>query len=497
MSYFYPVYGKLKFTLIDDLASGVTASTSFRVYFTDSDTGDARTVTSGTILAVSMKDKGSGAEFCLMTVGATASGITTITTMTRGLDPDGTYVLTGNASLAKQWEAGSEGGVTTHFLNLNRIRAVFDGNLSTGANELKIGDATASDATITHTSNAGNEQFVRHNITTGKVQFKNTGGAWTNNDAPGVGVLTAGRQINSTQLGLLTLQVDENYALDTGAADAYVVSIPSLITPYTTGEKIRFKATNANTGASTIAVNGGAAKAIKRFNSTTALSAGDIPLNGIVELVYDGTNYQLYGGSMSLTQIPEVTATATELNKMSGASANVTSTNLNTLTGGGDADALHIHSGALIAAGGFATTSNANNAAENKDTTIAIDAGLTAGKIGIEAFVFVYDADSDATRVYKASLVFNGLSFVYGAYLVHPYSETADLNHSIADASGSGTAIVFAGIGATTKRNVEIQINSITAGSGNDVTIRCAYTIVGSPGTNASAVNIIYKIYQA
>jgi hypothetical protein len=41
--------------------------------------------------------------------------------------------------------------------------------------------------------------------------------------------------------------------------------------------------------------------------------------------------------------VTAVTSTAAELNKLTGTSANVTPANLNTLTGGGDASALHVH----------------------------------------------------------------------------------------------------------------------------------------------------------
>ena len=86
------------------------------------------------------------------------------------------------------------------------------------------------------------------------------------------------------------------YVIDTGVADAYVVALRPAITAYTTGLKVVFQAINANTGASTLAVNGLAAKAIKKSVST-ALSANDILANQIVEVFYDGTNFQMLGGA--------------------------------------------------------------------------------------------------------------------------------------------------------------------------------------------------------
>lgn len=84
------------------------------------------------------------------------------------------------------------------------------------------------------------------------------------------------------------------YALDSGAADAYVVAPSPVISSYVTGEVVVFKAVNANTGASTINVNGLGVKSIKK-NGSSALEAGDIAAGQIVTVIYDGTNFQLIG----------------------------------------------------------------------------------------------------------------------------------------------------------------------------------------------------------
>lgn len=83
------------------------------------------------------------------------------------------------------------------------------------------------------------------------------------------------------------------YAADTGAANAYAAALtpaPTLVA----GSVVVFKAANANTGASTLAVNGGSATAIKK-NGSNALDGGDIAASQVVEVVYDGTNFQLLG----------------------------------------------------------------------------------------------------------------------------------------------------------------------------------------------------------
>jgi len=84
------------------------------------------------------------------------------------------------------------------------------------------------------------------------------------------------------------------YAADTGAADAYAIALDPALDTYITGMPIFFKAANANTGASTLDINGLGTKTIKK--STDAdLVAGDIKAGQIVLVVYDGTNFQMIG----------------------------------------------------------------------------------------------------------------------------------------------------------------------------------------------------------
>lgn len=81
------------------------------------------------------------------------------------------------------------------------------------------------------------------------------------------------------------------YADDTGTANTYVCNFG---TPFTLvkGMILSFKATHANTGASTLNANSGGAIAI-RTTSGNALVGGEISLNGMIVVEYDGTYYQL------------------------------------------------------------------------------------------------------------------------------------------------------------------------------------------------------------
>jgi len=127
------------------------------------------------------------------------------------------------------------------------------------------------------------------------------------------------------------------FATDTGAADAYVITLAPAITAYATGQKFVFKATNANTTTSTLNVNGLGAKTIKKMNDQN-LEANDIEAGQIVEVVYDGTNFQMQTPSA----IGLTSANATEANTFFG-STDITGAEAETLTDGSNADSLHTH----------------------------------------------------------------------------------------------------------------------------------------------------------
>jgi hypothetical protein len=68
------------------------------------------------------------------------------------------------------------------------------------------------------------------------------------------------------------------------------------LTAYATGNQFSFVVANTNTGAVTINVDGLGAKAITR-TGTTALVAADMVAGQTVEIIYDGTRFQLVNGN--------------------------------------------------------------------------------------------------------------------------------------------------------------------------------------------------------
>ena len=122
--------------------------------------------------------------------------------------------------------------------------------------------------------------------------------------------VTFGGQVGSIALSLLDTNFTQvatflnnannysNYLVDTGAANSIVVTTPTSVTAtYTAGLLLAVKVIAANTGASTINVNSLGSKNILNPDGS-ALVSGQMPINSVVALVYDGTQFLLAGGGL-------------------------------------------------------------------------------------------------------------------------------------------------------------------------------------------------------
>lgn len=88
-----------------------------------------------------------------------------------------------------------------------------------------------------------------------------------------------------------TLAGTLNTCIPTGGTDSYACNLAPAISAYRLGACYTFKADVANTGAATLALNGLTAKTIKKVVGTD-LGTGDIVVNRLVHVCYDGTNMQ-------------------------------------------------------------------------------------------------------------------------------------------------------------------------------------------------------------
>lgn len=105
----------------------------------------------------------------------------------------------------------------------------------------------------------------------------------------------------NSALDVVGLQIPFNYGLDSGSANSYQVSIPTLLVPGQTqyipavGTQIVITPANTNTAASTLTINGYGVVAITKASagSQVALSGGEIVAGVDAILVFNGTSWQL------------------------------------------------------------------------------------------------------------------------------------------------------------------------------------------------------------
>lgn len=83
-----------------------------------------------------------------------------------------------------------------------------------------------------------------------------------------------------------------------GTADAITLSPTPAITSYTAGQRWSFVAEGNNTGAVTVDVSSLGTKAVQKFGA--ALVSGDIETGDMVEIRYDGTQFQMISPSAAL-----------------------------------------------------------------------------------------------------------------------------------------------------------------------------------------------------
>lgn len=211
------------------------------------------------------------------------------------------------------------------------IGDIDSGTVKTNSQDIadgKFADPTARDAYFTSPVD-GNSAYV----TSLGLWTDYIGGVWTNRatgstpnaDETTAGKVeegtdaqnTAGTNVGETGAKLFITPWKSAKVIQSGSylyagasavgTDAYAVSMTPALTAYTTGMKISFKADVANTGACSIDVNWLGVKAIKTIAGNDTIT-GEIPINKIVQLLYDGTNMVIQNSSASVATNAEATA---------------------------------------------------------------------------------------------------------------------------------------------------------------------------------------------
>lgn len=169
-------------------------------------------------------------------------------------------------------------------------------------------------------------------VTADGLNLKRDGSAAATADIPMGGNKLTGLEDGSTASDSITLgQVQNSNTLTIGSVSG-TNTVTGTLTPspaaYVTGQTFRFISAGANTGAVTLNLNGLGAKAITK-NGATPLSSGDIPSAAVVQVTYDGTQFQL---TSNVTVPPPATdyLNATRIDVASASTVDLTSSAPNT-----------------------------------------------------------------------------------------------------------------------------------------------------------------------
>jgi len=197
-----------------------------------------------------------------------------------------------------------------------------------------------------------------------------------------------------------------NYAADVGALNAFAITLSGITTTYTAGLRVQFKATTSSTGACTIDVNNQGAKNIVLADGSTP-GVNAIVANAVVDLIYDGTSFQLLNdagganervGDLTVTGNLAVTGTTTLTGNLTAGNAsitlaNVTTGNVPTLTG---TDATF--AGNVVVSGNTTIASSITGVVK---ATSGVLAAATAGTDYVKP---------DVASTFTATQAFNGTS---------------------------------------------------------------------------------------
>lgn len=107
-----------------------------------------------------------------------------------------------------------------------------------------------------------------------------------------------------TDQEILRLVEAGRYFVTSGTNTYTATSVATMppVQSYSLRKSYYLKIATANTGASTINIDGVGAVTMYKFG-TTPLASGDLPANGIVEIIYDGTYFQVIGGGIIFAYI--------------------------------------------------------------------------------------------------------------------------------------------------------------------------------------------------
>lgn len=236
-----------------------------------------------------------------------------------------------------------------------------------------------------------------------------------------------------------------NYATAGGTANAMTVTLAPVPASYAAiiGAPIRILVAATNTGAATLNVNGLGAKAIK-IDGATALRAGDIVSGSVLEVIYDGTAFQLMptNGSVknTATAVGGATTTLTTGSGVFTVPANIYSLDLELVGSGGG--------------GGYAAAGGAN-AGGNGGSVVQGRLAVTPGQ------VIPWSIGAPGTGGSAGTQAQAGGDSVFGAWIAK--GGTAPPN--VGAVAGSAVAAAGGDVGPDIIQGQQAEAGFIIAGS--------------------------------
>ena len=268
--------------------------------------------------------------------------------------------------------------------------------------------------------------------------------------------------------------------VDSGTANAYVVTLDYPITSSTSYQEVFFTAVNANTGASTVQIGGGPVIAIVSAGGN-ALQGGEIRAGSLVQLVYNGTNYTLVyatGGSSNIANATQshhaialgqqgtlnvLSATTSAYATNAGNSTTTSQTNFSNLT---------------IATSQVLSAANFNNYAPTKTGT---------GASGTWAINISGNAATATNATTAATLNGNWTSMPSGTRTTF-YQASAPPGWTQVTTVNDATVRIVSGTGGATGGTVNFSSAFASQAVSGTVTINTATGTVGTTALNATQI---------
>lgn len=286
-----------------------------------------------------------------------------------------------------------------------------------------------------------------------------------------------------------------------GSSNAYTLAANRAFTAYAAGDVFVFEANHSNTGASTLNVEAVGAKSIVT-QTGVALTTGDIVSGGIYAVVYDGTNFQLFG-AMPANVVSNSKLRDSGALSVIGRAAN-SSGDPADISASAASDAVLRESGSTIGFGTIATAGIADSAvatakiADNAVTNDKIRDSGALSIIGRSANSSGGPADISATATSGAVLRESSSTIGFGTVSTNGIADAAITTVKIADNNLSTAKLQDEAVTYAKMQHVSASsrlLGRVNSGAGDveEVTIGAGFDISGTTLSVGIPSGVMYR----